>query len=186
MTRLMPLAMAFAFVTAACGAQASGQAATPASEFDIGLNGRVTMQGAIFSSACDIDTGDGYQTVAMGSESRSRMRRVGEGEPRSFSVTLKHCSLADTDKPEPWQYLQVTFDGEEEDGMFKVSGAASGVALELTNKSGDIIRPGEKVPYQLITTDDIRLDYQLKLKTTMRNIVVGNYQAMLRYRVDYF
>jgi type 1 fimbria pilin len=173
-------------LAAACLAQASGQTVTPGSEFDLSLTGRVNMEGTILSSACDIDTGDGYQTVDMGTETRGRMVRMNEGDPHPFSIALTHCSLADADNPLPWQLIRITFDGEKSDGLFQVSGVASGVALEVTDVNGNIIRPGETMPYKKLTANDIRFDYQIKLKTTMRELMVGDYQAILRYRVEYF
>jgi fimbrial protein len=186
MNSFMRCTTALSLMAVACLAQASRQSVTPGSEFDLGLTGRVNMEGTILSSACDIDTGDGYQTVEMGSETRGHMARVSEGEPHPFSIALTNCSLAEADNPLPWQFIRITFDGDKSDGLFKVSGVASGVALELTDSNGKIIRPGETVPYQKLTADEIRLDYQIKLKTTMRELMVGDYQAILRYRVEYF
>lgn len=186
MNRSLRGAAAFALLAAACAAQASRQAAMPGSEFDPGLTGRVSMEGAILSSACDITTGDNAQTVAMGSETRGHMKRTGQGEPHPFSISLTHCALAQADDPAPWQVLQVTFDGEREDGLFRVGGMASGVALELTDSRGAVIRPGEAVSYRQAAADDIRLDYYLTLKTTTRELMAGDYRAVIRYRVDYF
>lgn len=186
MTRFMRGAAAFAFATTACLAQASQQAATPASEFDLALTGRVTMNGSILSSACDIDTGDSWQTVAMGAETRAHMQRAGQGEPQPFTITLKNCALAASDDPMSEQALRVTFDGEEEKGLFRVGGAASGVALALTDRDGAAITPGQAVSYHQAAAENIRLDYTLTLKTTAREMQAGNYHALLRYRVDYY
>lgn len=186
MTRFLRCAVAFALATAACQTQASQQAATPASEFDLALTGRVSMNGTILSSACDIDTGNGWQTVAMGTETRGHMRRLGQGEPQSFTVTLKNCALAASDDPAPVQALQVTFDGEQEKGLFRTGGEATGVALELTDRNGEVITPGRAVSYQQAASETIRLDYRLRLKTTGQDLRAGGYHATLRYRVDYY
>jgi len=72
--KFMRYAMAMALGTAAWSAPASHQTARPASEFDIGLNGRVSMQGAIVSKACDIAMESRYQSIEMPDESLNVIR----------------------------------------------------------------------------------------------------------------
>ncbi|WP_312983808.1 fimbrial protein [Atlantibacter sp.] len=177
--------MGIAFATLTFAALASEQTANPASEFDLGLTGRLNMQGSILSSACDITTGDGWQAIELDSETRSHMKRIGEGEPKPFTIHLRNCSLAVSEEHAPWQYLRVTFDGADNHGLFKVQGAG-GVALQLVDQNGKEITPGKAVPYRTEASDDIRLDYQVRLKSTMGNLLVGSYQTTIKYRVEYF
>lgn len=167
-------------------AQASQQTVASASEFDPALTGRVSMEGAILSSACDIDTGDGYQAIAMPSETRTHIKKTGEGDPQDFSIHLTNCSLDSFNEPTAWQYINIIFDGDEDQGMFHVNGSASGVALELLDRNGTVIRPGIAMPWQQASVTDNRLDYRIKLKNTMRDLVVGDYSAIIRYRIEYF
>ncbi|MDI6426009.1 fimbrial protein [Cronobacter dublinensis] len=187
MTRFMCYAMALTLGTAAWSSQASQQTARPASEFDIGLNGRVSMQGSIVSKACDIAMESRYQSIEMPGESINVIRRAGEGVTQPFSIHLVNCTF-DTGEPEsaPWQFLQVTFDGADEDGLFQVTGEAGGVALEIASKNGEEIHPGQPLPYTEISTDDIKLDYELRLKMNHEMLRPGNYSSVIKYRIDYF
>lgn len=176
------IATGVALTLACCTANAAQHGA----EFDLGLTGRVTMQGAILTSACDIEAGDGYQRVDMPVDSHSQLRRNGEGNPAYFSVYLTRCSLDRFDIYDLSHYVKITFEGEEDNGMFRVEGNSEGVALELRDKNGEVIRPGKAMSYAAALEADNRFDYQFRLRQTLRDIVAGDYHAIIRYRVDYF
>jgi type 1 fimbria pilin len=186
MVRFLRCATAIAFATWGCVAFASQQANSPGSEFDLGLTGRVSMEGVIYSTPCDIDIGDDYQTIAMPGETREHIKRAGIGEPKPFSIYLTNCSLSSSEGADPMRYMKIIFDGDEEMGSFKINGSASGLVLELRDGAGQIIHPGIGMDYQKTVIDDYRLDYKLRLKTTLRNLMVGDYNAIIRYRVEYF
>ncbi|ELY2742252.1 fimbrial protein [Cronobacter turicensis] len=187
MTRFTRYAMALALGTASWAVHASQQTARPASEFDMGLNGRVNMQGSIVSKACDIAMESRYQSVEMPDESVSILRRTGEGIAQPFSIHLVDCTFntggADS---APWQFLQVTFDGADDNGLFRVTGEAGGVALKIASKNGEEIRPGQPLPYKEISSDDIKLDYELRLKLNNEALKPGDYSSIIKYRIDYF
>ncbi|HDI3023811.1 TPA: type 1 fimbrial protein [Cronobacter turicensis] len=151
------------------------------------MNGRVNMQGSIVSKACDIAMESRYQSVEMPDESVSILRRTGEGIAQPFSIHLVDCTFntggADS---APWQFLQVTFDGADDNGLFQVTGEAGGVALEIASKSGEEIRPGQPLPYTEISSDDIKLDYELRLKLNKEALKPGDYSSIIKYRIDYF
>ncbi|EPN9528029.1 fimbrial protein [Cronobacter malonaticus] len=187
MTRFTCYAMAFALGTASWAVQASQQIARPASEFDMGLNGRVSMQGAIVSKACDIAMESRYQSIEMPDESINVIRRAGESIAQPFSIHLVNCTF-DTGEPDsaPWRFLQVTFDGAGDDGLFKITGEAEGVALEIASKDGEELHPGQPQPYTEIAGDDIKLDYELRLKLNKDALKPGDYSSIIKYRIDYF
>lgn len=160
--------------------------ASQGSEFDIALTGRVSMDGTIISSACDIDAGDGYQSITMPVESRGKIKRVGEGAPQHFSIKLTNCSPYSSVNPDAWKYINIIFDGNDDQGLFRVQGNASGVALEIRDSNGSVIRPGMVIPWQRNMVNENKLDYQIKLKNSMRDLVVGDYSAVIRYRIEYF
>ncbi|GMQ36280.1 fimbrial protein [Enterobacter asburiae] len=186
MSKLTRAVQTFLFTAMAFAAQASQGTANPSSEFDPALTGRISMDGSIISSACDINTGDGYQEISMPGETRGHIKRTGEGEPQDFSIQLTHCALDPSAEPASWQYINIIFDGQDEDGLFRVSGNASGIALELKDSQGNVIHPGKPTPWQQSTVTNNRLDYRFTLKNTVRNLVVGDYSAIIRYRIEYF
>ncbi|EOC3061665.1 fimbrial protein [Cronobacter dublinensis] len=183
----MRYAIAAAFGIFALAVQASHQAPGVESEFDMGLNGRVSMQGSIVSKACDIAMESRYQSIEMPAASMNAMKRMGEGVAQPFSIHLVNCTFDDGEpRSAPWQFLQVTFDGADDDGLFQVTGAAGGVMLEIASKNGDEIHPGQPLPYTEITTDDIKLDYELRLIINRDELRPGNYSSVIKYRIDYF
>lgn len=128
-----------------------------------------------------------YQSIEMGSENIERMKRDGAGRFIPFSLFLTDCSVV-TDKysSRPWTYLQVTFDGAGDDGLFKVKGSTDGVALVITDRHGNTADPGKWMPYVRIDNQNIRLDYTLQLRTTHQEIHVGEYSSIIKFRVSYF
>ncbi|NCH70215.1 type 1 fimbrial protein [Cronobacter dublinensis] len=145
------------------------------------------MQGSIVSKACDIAMESRYQSVEMPAASMNVLKRAGESITQPFSIHLVNCTF-DTGEPDgaPWQFLQVTFDGADDDGLFQVTGEAGGVALEIASKNGDAIHPGQPLSYIEISGDDIKLDYQLRLKINNDTLRPGAYTTVVKYRIDYF
>lgn len=185
MCRLLYCVMVFIFSTLSNAVMALEQTVNPPSKHDLALGGQVNMKGIILSSACDITAGDRWQAIEMAPETRGHMKRIGEGEPKPFSIHLTGCSLATADDHPPWQYLRITFDGVDKNGLFQVQGAG-GVALQLVDQNGDIVTPGKTIPYRTVSANDIQLDYQVRLKSTMENLLMGSYQTTIKYHVDYF
>ncbi|EOI3554184.1 fimbrial protein [Cronobacter dublinensis] len=187
MTRLTHCAIALTMVLASGAVRASLQNANPASEFDLGLTGRVSMQGAIVSKACDIAMESRYQSIKMPDDTVGIMKRTGEGITKPFSIHLVNCTFDNGDPDSaPWHFLQVTFDGANDEGLFAVTGEAQGVALEIASKNGEQIYPGKPQSYTEISTDDIRLDYTLRLKANHEDLRPGGYSSVIKYRIDYF
>lgn len=147
--------------------------------------GQVNLQGSIISNACNIATDDKNQVVDMADETRRDIKRNGQGRINNFSIHLVDCVL-NSGPDKPWSKFRVTFDGTDEHGMFKVKGSAEGVSLQLTDTDGHIILRDEPIEYKLISGKDIRLDYQLRLKSNSEELVAGDYQTTLKYRVEYF
>ncbi|ELQ6169044.1 type 1 fimbrial protein [Cronobacter dublinensis] len=151
------------------------------------MTGRVSMQGAIVSQACDIAMESRYQSIKMPDDTVSIMKRTGEGLTKPFSIHLVNCTFDNGEtESAPWRFLQVTFDGANDDGLFNVTGEAKGVALEIATKQGEQVYPGKPQPYTEISTDDIRLDYTLRLKANHEDLRPGDYSSVIKYRIDYF
>ncbi|WP_336219258.1 fimbrial protein [Citrobacter amalonaticus] len=186
MSKLIYAVLTYLITVTAFAAQGTSANINPSSEFDPALSGRVNINGSILSSACDIDTGDSYQEITMPKETRGHIKRAGTGEPQDFSIQLTNCSLDSPDESAGWQYLNIIFDGDDDEGFFRVSGNAGGVALQLQDSHGEIIHPGKSVPWRQTSVADNRLNYQFRLRNTMRSLVVGDYSAIIRYRIEYF
>jgi type 1 fimbria pilin len=156
-------------------------------EFDIGLNGRVNMQGAILAKACSIEMDSRFQSIDMPFESVASMRKNGQGKLKQFSIYLTDCTLSEEqDKNGAWHYLQVTFDGSGENGLFMVGGSARGVALQITDSRNVVASPGMSMPYVRIDNRNIRLDYIMRLMSTHETLNAGEYSSVIKFRVTYY
>jgi len=144
------------------------------------------MQGSIVETACAIDLGSRDQTIDMGSLSISHILRDGQGPARPFTIRLVNCSLEKQNSNRPdWQYFRVTFDGSHERGLFKVSGQAKGVGLEIRNQNNEVSIPGSAMLPQELTPGTRDLIYQLRLVANQQPLVAGNYNSQLAFKLDY-
>ncbi|EIM8480852.1 fimbrial protein [Serratia marcescens] len=149
--------------------------------------GRVSMLGAIIDTACAIDVNSRDQTIDMETIPLADITRDGQGRTKPFSIELVNCELARSDSRLPdWKQFQVTFDGDAEGALFGVRGDASGVALKITDKAGNIATPGEPLPLEDIIPGNMQLNYTLKLVANNHALKVGDYFSSIRFKLDYF
>ncbi|EPN2807070.1 fimbrial protein [Serratia marcescens] len=149
--------------------------------------GRVNMLGAIIDTACAIDINSRDQTIDMDVIPKSDIIRDGQGRTKPFSIELINCELERSGSKLPeWQHFQVTFDGDAEGGLFGVRGEASGVALQITDKVGNIATPGEPLPLGNVIPGNMQLSYSMKLVSNNHELKVGDYFSSIRFKLDYF
>ena len=146
----------------------------------------LTMQGSIVETACAIDLGSRDQTIDMGSLSISHLLRDGQGAARPFTIRLVNCSLEKQQGNRPdWQYFRITFDGPHERGLFKVSGQAKGVGLEIRHQDNELSIPGSAMSPQQLTPGTRDLIYQLRLVANQQPLAAGQYNSQLAFKLDY-
>jgi type 1 fimbria pilin len=149
--------------------------------------GRVNMQGSIIDTACAIAAGSREQTIDMDTVPIGDIIRDGQGRTRPFSVELINCELSRADEKLPdWRHFQVTFDGDADGSLFGVSGEAKGVALEITDNSGNKASPGKALPLGGITPGSMKLDYRMKLVSNSQSLKSGAYTSAVRFKLDYY
>lgn len=149
-------------------------------------SGTVTMQGEIIDSACAIDMDSQEQIIDMGILPTGVIQQMGMGPARNIDIYLVNCTLEKADAANGyWNTLRMTFDGPRDGNLFSVAGDAAGVGLYLEDANQYQVIPGEALPAQPITPPTMRLNYQLRLATNHRPLRPGNYQAMIRFKVDY-
>lgn len=149
--------------------------------------GKVTMNGEIVDTACAIDIGSRDQTINLGVLPTSYIREVGKGPITEFDIKLIDCRWERFSKDNnEWNSLEVTFDGPSEGNYFSLSGEAKGVQLALHDKAGYSIIPGKALTAVGITPGTMILRYQMQLVTNYHPVKPGNYQTLLRFKVDYY
>ncbi|EPN2807086.1 fimbrial protein [Serratia marcescens] len=147
--------------------------------------GVVNMQGAIIDTACAIAVKSRDQTIDMEVASLANIILDGRGGEKAFAIELENCTLERANKPGGKQF-QVTFDGDAEGELFGVRGDVSGVALQISDTSGNIAVPGAPLPLTGITPGNMRLDYRLRLVTNNQVLKAGEYFSVVRFKLDYF
>ncbi|MEN4700026.1 fimbrial protein [Pantoea agglomerans] len=148
--------------------------------------GRVSMRGSIIDTACAIDTQSRDQTVDMGATPTGVIARDGHGAARSFTIRLVNCRLAQPDeRGAGWRDVRATFEGLNHNGLFGLNGNTRGVALELTDRHGNIARPGEPLPTGELSAGNQQLDYTLRLVGDRQVLRAGDFRTILRFRMEY-
>lgn len=147
--------------------------------------GRVNMQGAIIDTACAIAVESREQTIDMETVPLADIIRDGQGRSKPFSIKLVNCI---TERPgkEGWKQFQVTFDGDAEGELFGVRGDASGVALKITDATGNIAEPGIPLPMDNIIPGSMTLNYAMTLMANSHALKTGDYFSFVRFKLDYF
>lgn len=143
---------------------------------------RINIQGSIVDSACTIAPGEEEQTVDMAAPPVDDIIIHDQGYSNDFEIKLVNCEQENPERLSlAWQYFQLTFDGDTEGELFGVRGTASGVALQLNDAVGNVIRPGE--PLRL---DGMNQRYSIKLVANDPIFLAGEYFSSVRYKLDYF
>ena len=178
----------------ACSSMFVGSLSTMSVAQEYQGSGRITMLGGVLDSACALDASSAYQVIDMNLLSMGSLIRQRVSEPRAFKLRLVKCSLTRPDPARPgtdlpdWQHLRVTFDGVADSSGrdFAVLGAASGLALRITDSQGLESIPGVPMPLISLSGNDQALQYTLQLVGNGRPMVAGSHRTALRFRLEYF
>lgn len=149
--------------------------------------GRVNMQGSIVDTACAIAVDSRDQTIYMDIVPVADIIRDGHGGKKNFTIELSNCELERSNHKFPdWKHFQVTFDGASQGDLFEIQGAASGVALQIRDVTGNVARPGKPLPLVNITPGSMTLNYTIKLVANNHALKAGEYFSSVRFKLDYF
>ncbi|MGO2367040.1 fimbrial protein [Serratia grimesii] len=149
--------------------------------------GRVNMEGAIVNAACAIESASRDQTIDMQTLPVEQIARDGKGLTKAFSLRLLNCSLADAGKIQPGrQHFQMMFDGRADNGLFGVTGDATGIALRLSDSVGNVIYPGLTMPIDGTVIKENQLNYSMQLVANRQVLRAGDYRTAIRFKLNYY
>ncbi|MFT2793742.1 fimbrial protein [Serratia sp. T13T92] len=149
--------------------------------------GRVSMKGAIVERPCAIDVGDRDQTLVMDTVPVSQIVRDGRGPQKSFSIRLVDCVLSRLSPEKPdWKAFTVSFNGDDDQGYFAVSGEARGIALAINDEAGNRAQPGYAMPPAVIIPREMLLRYTVNLVGNRETLRAGDYQSAIRFTMNYY
>lgn len=151
-------------------------------------HGKVQLEGSIVDTPCGIDAGSLYQSVDLSTIPVSTVVNDGMGPSKPFKIVLSDCSVQRPQLNESdWSKFSITFDGNATDtSLFSVDGQASGVGIEITDKAGNVAEPGKAMPQYALEADSMNLDYSLRLVADNKTLRPGNFQSIIRFKMDYY
>ena len=150
--------------------------------------GRAAFTGQVSAPACSLALDDAWQSVDMGDAPMRELQQGGRGHQKSFSLRLKDCELAGTNQHGfVGTRLRVTFDGLRGETMeqFALMGRATGVELQILDRTGYIARAGHALPPLYVFGNEQELYYTLRLVRNNFELNAGEYYAVLRFKIHY-
>ncbi|WP_262255759.1 fimbrial protein [Serratia liquefaciens] len=148
--------------------------------------GQVNIKGEIVATACAISTKSREQTIDMGNISVSDIYRRGQGNAKAFSIELINCTLeTQSAHDSARKYVQLTFDGNNDNGLFQGEGRGKGVAIRITDHNGNVAIPGVAMPLETLAPGNKMLNYFMTLVAVHHPLKVGGYFFTIRFRLDY-
>ncbi|WP_313771559.1 fimbrial protein [Proteus vulgaris] len=149
--------------------------------------GVVSLQGSILEPTCTISAGSREQVISLNTVSIPTLVVEGQGPIEYFSIRLTECSLVDqkgTQAERP--RFTATFEGPAQNGLFQLFGDAKGASLAIADRYGRSAIPGKPLPPVDIDTKSLSLLYQARLVKNNDIPRAGNYQATLRFKLEYY
>lgn len=149
--------------------------------------GAVLIQGAVLYTPCAIDLGSRDQTIDMGDTPVTEIATKGYGPTRAFTVRLINCLMLPTPGNGRYdsEYYQITFEPMTGADRFYVRGDAQGIELAIRDTDGNIASPGVAFPAREVTAGSMNLNYSLQLVSNGQPLKAGDYQSLIRFRMDY-
>ncbi|WP_455426048.1 fimbrial protein [Dryocola sp. LX212] len=150
-------------------------------------HGRVQMNGQVQESACSLHTDDVWQEIVFAPQATRDMYSDASAPEKDFSLRLVNCEL-EKQNGSRWQGVVVTFDGKQDetnDALFALEGEAEGLALQLTDASGQRAVSGNALNAISLREGDNQLNYHLRLVRNGQPLKEGGWSAALRFMVAY-
>ena len=149
-------------------------------------DGTVRFTGSITDQTCSIDSGSLNQTVILGKISKSSINgNVGlKSSPTRFTLVVKSC-------PETVKVATLKFDGVGDDKYPNLltldsgSGVATGVAVEIADKTGVPIPLHVNSPEYDLTSGTNNLDFVARYVSTAAAVSVGIANATTQFTIVY-
>ena len=146
--------------------------------------GVVTFNGSIIDAPCSIPPTSEKQTVEIGAIATAELNGGGRSTPRNFNIELEGCDISTL------KTVQATFTGAPSSfstGALAINGTAKNAAIVITDSGSTQIKLGDKSAEQTLTAGGNLLRFSAYLQGDAANTAVpGNYQATVRFKLDYY
>lgn len=150
-------------------------------------SGKVSIQGSLIESACTIDAGSRDQSVDLGVIPISELINNNVSVKYKVSIKLVHCILSsEYNSQVTWKHFDITFDGLPDGNNFRLLGKANGIKLKITDVYGNNAYPGKPLPPLVLEEGGKDLIYNLNLMKNNKKLQSGEYNATVRFKINYF
>lgn len=151
-------------------------------------HGKVNFKGSIIDAPCSISPDSIDQTVELGQISNMALVDGGKSSPRTFDITLQNCDMTALTKG-----VQLTFSGaaasfDTTNKTLGIVGTGSGVGVQITNGSGNVITLGTPTPFQNIQGGNNTLQFSAYLKGNggdIKTITAGEFSSVADFTLSY-
>ncbi|MNV58043.1 PAP fimbrial minor pilin protein precursor [compost metagenome] len=151
------------------------------------LTAKVSMNGAIVTSACSLRVESKDQTVNMAPAAISGLINGEATLQQPFKVQLLNCSPQRNDSDMPGNSaFTLMFEGTGDRQGFLARGSAKGIAIRIKDSRGKQVVPGVPMQQLLPSSGDLALNYALSLTGSGAALQAGDYQITIRLRMNYF
>ncbi|WP_167854027.1 fimbrial protein [Escherichia coli] len=151
-------------------------------------DGRASFKGQVIAPACTLVMENAWQEIDMGTTPLQYLQNSPAGPEKKFRLRLRNCEVAGTGKQlYTVTRVRVSFDGiqGETQDKFALTGQAEGINLQIMNIYRYPARPGKTMPPLLIKGDEDGLDYIFRIVRNGYPLKMGNYYAVLRFKLIY-
>jgi P pilus assembly protein, pilin FimA len=151
-------------------------------------DGIVYLRGEVYSTPCSIDLKTRDQTIELDTLTESAINKSGTGLRHHFTVHLIKCLLKPTsgNTASDGEYYTLAFDQVENNGNFAIYGNVAGLALNVWDAEGMRAEPGKPLSASDMDKDKMDLNYSVQIIRDGSPLRMGNYQSLLRFRMDYY
>ncbi|PQQ42085.1 fimbrial protein [Photorhabdus luminescens] len=170
---------------------------TRAADID-GLYGELHVFGGLTEAACRLDMTSAWQEVNLGNTPNSDLRQPGDkGTPIPFTLKFRDClrtkgAVNDSRTGNlTWDQLQpvvtvsfVASADRDYPHLVRVTGI-SGLGLQITDTANNDIRLGERGRPRFTASGQDSLEYYVTPVRTPRALGIGQYRAVVDFRVNY-
>ncbi|MCA6222041.1 fimbrial protein [Photorhabdus antumapuensis] len=163
-----------------------------------GVYGELYLFGGLTEAACRLDMNSAWQEVNLGTTPNSDLRRPGDkGTPIPFTLKFRDCLRTKGTAGDrrtgnlTWSHLQpvvtVSFVAPADRDyphLVRVTGV-TGLGLQITDTANNDIRLGEWGRPHFVASGQDSLEYYVTPIRTPRTLGIGQYRAVVDFRVNY-
>ena len=73
-----------------------------------------------------------------------------------------------------------------DEGLFNIEGDAKGIALRIIDSDGNVAKPGAPLPSGELKSGKMSLNYSIQLVSNHKALHAGEYNSIVKYKMDYY